>query len=363
MHAVMQHGQQAPNNIYLVVQVTIGGRHLRALLDTGAQPCVVKKSLVPLGTPIQKHDLILNGINGPSIKAVGTAQIPLEIGQICFTHHMVVVNDQDLRFPEDTDVIIGADMLISNQLDISTSRWGLVQQEELLENFEPSVVKDRIYEANFTQAEKDYIQNSAEFPEHGLEDEEDNAQVNTSPCSSSRGYNAGAKSEPQKQPKKVRFARMHPEESLPNAKYYTMATLATIDLPASNMTFVKTSYLDENGYQPHHKTLLDIRGGYIAPGIVRINGVAGPKDSIAIMNCTKENFILRKGEPFGSAYAVEEDDLLYIENENVNNLNITSPQVINLMTVASITEEAYVEVQELDSEPDDLNEALEYNPA
>ena len=123
VHAVIQQGQQAPNNIYLVVQVTIGGRLLRALLDTGAQPCVIKKSLVPIGTPIEKQDLILNGINGPSIKTVGIAEIPLEIGQICYSHQMVIVNDQDLRFPEDTDVIIGADMLISNQLDISTSRW------------------------------------------------------------------------------------------------------------------------------------------------------------------------------------------------------------------------------------------------
>ena len=45
----------------------------------------------------------------------------------------------------------------------------------------------------FSKADKDYIQNSAEFPEHGLGDEEDSAQ-STSPCSSSRGYYAGAKS-------------------------------------------------------------------------------------------------------------------------------------------------------------------------
>ena len=93
-----------------------------------AQPCVIKNSLVPIGTPIEEHDLALNGINGPSINTVGIAEIPLEIGQIYFSHQMVIVNDQDLRFPEDTDVIIGADMLISKQLDISTSRWGLVQE-------------------------------------------------------------------------------------------------------------------------------------------------------------------------------------------------------------------------------------------
>ena len=199
VHAVIQQGQKAPNNIYLVIQVTIGGRHLRALLDTGAQPCVLKKSLVPIGTPIEKHDLALNSINGPSINTVGIADIPLEIGQVYFLHPMVIVQDQDLRFPENTDVIIGADMLIGKQLDISTSRWGLVQEEELLESFEPSQVNDVIFQADFSQADKDYIQNSAEFPEPGLEDEEDNTRIDTSPCSSSRGYYAGAKSKPHKQ--------------------------------------------------------------------------------------------------------------------------------------------------------------------
>ena len=40
-----------------------------------------------------------------------------------------------------------------------------------------------------------------------------------------------------------------------------MATLADVDLPAEKMTFVKPGYLDNDGYEPHHKTLLDIRGG------------------------------------------------------------------------------------------------------
>ena len=50
----------------------------------------------------------------------------------------------------------------------------------------------------FSQA-KDYIQNSAEFPEPGLGDEENITRVHISPCSSSRGYYAGAKSKPHKQ--------------------------------------------------------------------------------------------------------------------------------------------------------------------
>ena len=112
---------------------------------------------------------------------------------------MVIVQDQDLRIPENTDLIIGADMLIGKQLDISTSRWGLVQEEELLESFEPSQVNDIIFsQADFSQAEKDYIQNSADYPEPGLVDE-DKILVDTSSCSSSRGYDAGTKSEALKQ--------------------------------------------------------------------------------------------------------------------------------------------------------------------
>ena len=127
---------------------------------------------------------------------------PLEIGPVLFSQSMVIVEDQDLRFPENTDLIIGADMLIGKQLDISTCRWGLVQEEELLESFVPSLVNNILYE--FSKAEQDYIQNSAEYPELGLEDE-DKILVDTSSCSSSRGYDAGAESEPPKEKRALKL--------------------------------------------------------------------------------------------------------------------------------------------------------------
>ena len=61
--------------------------------------------------------------------------------------------------------------------------------------------------------------------------------------------------------------------------------------------------------------------------------------------------------------SVKEADIMYVESEGLNQIQITSPQVYTLLTMASITEEAYVEVQELDSEPDNLHEVSEYDPA
>ena len=48
INAIKELSERVPNNSYLVVPVVIGGKHLRALLDSGAQPCVLKKSYVPI---------------------------------------------------------------------------------------------------------------------------------------------------------------------------------------------------------------------------------------------------------------------------------------------------------------------------
>ena len=55
-----------PDN-YLVVLIKVGNKVLRALVDTGAQPCVIKESCVLLGTPIVPSNLYIKGVKGPAI--------------------------------------------------------------------------------------------------------------------------------------------------------------------------------------------------------------------------------------------------------------------------------------------------------
>ena len=121
---------------------------------------------------------------------MGTADIALEVGRAIFSHNMVIVEDGDLRFPENTDLILGADMLIGKQVDISTSRWGLVHEEEVLEYFEPTLVNGSL----FSHAEADYIQN-CNNPETELESEDLAGAISQDSlsCSSSRGKKPGVR--------------------------------------------------------------------------------------------------------------------------------------------------------------------------
>ena len=116
------HNSKLNHENYLVISVKIGGKDVRALLDTGAQPCVLKKSCVPIGTPIKKQNMSLQGINGPKVQVCGTADIVLEVGNSIFTKEMVIVEDKELQFPAHTQLIIGANLLVHNQLDISTRK-------------------------------------------------------------------------------------------------------------------------------------------------------------------------------------------------------------------------------------------------
>ena len=68
-----------PDN-YLLISGKIGNKEIVALIDTGAQPTVIKKSCVPIGTVITSKDLCIKGVQGPKIEICGTADIPIEVG-------------------------------------------------------------------------------------------------------------------------------------------------------------------------------------------------------------------------------------------------------------------------------------------
>ena len=74
-----EHGKVVQN--YFVVKCKVGNKEVKALIDTGAQPTVLKKSLVPLGTIIKRDNTSsIKGVQGPTIKTYGTAKIMLELG-------------------------------------------------------------------------------------------------------------------------------------------------------------------------------------------------------------------------------------------------------------------------------------------
>ena len=161
------------NNVYenyIVVNVIVAGKTLRALVDTGSQPTVIKRSCVPIGTPIMESNLYIKGVKGPTIKVCGTSNIHFEVGDRIFTLNCVVVNDEAIDFPAETSIIMGLDLLAGNQLDVSTSRWALVYQNELVKRLEPAIINGK----TFTCTEQDYACNAGLIPNSELQIENGN---------------------------------------------------------------------------------------------------------------------------------------------------------------------------------------------
>ena len=144
---------------YLVVLVKISNKEFTAVIDTGAQATVIKQSCVPIGTPIIDSNLFIKGVRGPPIKACGIANIHMVIGSQAFTVKCVVINDNDIDFPAGASIIVGADLLATNQLDLSTSRWALTNQNDIVKNLEPAIISGRL----FTAPQIDYLQHHSEY--------------------------------------------------------------------------------------------------------------------------------------------------------------------------------------------------------
>ena len=68
-----------PEN-YLIVLMKISNRVVRCLVDTGAQPTVIKQSCVLIGTPIVDSNMYIKGVKGPPVQVCGTANIHMEVG-------------------------------------------------------------------------------------------------------------------------------------------------------------------------------------------------------------------------------------------------------------------------------------------
>ena len=150
------HGLEDISDNYLLVSVKIGNKLLTALLDSGAQPTVIKLSCVPSSIPIVKEQIAIKGVKGPRVSVYGMAEIPIEVGNCIFKQKCIVVKDDQIDFPANADIIMGANFIILNNLDISSSEWALKKDGKVLEHFFPTLVDGKV----FSRAELDYIHSS-----------------------------------------------------------------------------------------------------------------------------------------------------------------------------------------------------------
>ena len=362
-----------------MISVKVGNRVLKALLDSGAQPSVINFSCVPIGTPIVKQNLTLKGVKGPPINVCGTADIIMEAGNSIFTQECVVVEDGQLDFPAHSELIIGANCLVQNRLDISTSRWALMKDDSVLEHLHPTRVDGKL----FTSAEMDYIEGSnLDVPETELQDR-DLWPESQSVSSSEEGEERVTSVKSRKRRKNKFFPKeaLRDTNSLPNTgkrdfspnksqaelveylpALLSVASVANREIPPLNMALVNIDITDGNGLSCPKESLYKLKGGIISPGVILLEGITTPKNNVAIINYNKESFNLTRGFPFTTATELQDDDVMQITAMS-EGMAINNSVVYSLMALSSITEDAYVSSAEWASEPDTLEEALRYDPA
>ena len=145
------------------------------------------------------------------------------------------------------------------------------------------------------------------------------------------------------------------------AKFHA-STVANISLQPSSMNMIKISIRDDQGLPAPESALYGLDGGYIRPGVIALNGVTRQRDTIAVMNFTKESIPLYKEVPISPAEVISEEDIL-LWGDPSHELDLHKSEVYSLMTMAAITEEADVWPQEYASDSDELQTALDYDPS
>ena len=171
-----------PRN-YLIVKMTIGKKEVLGLIDSGAQPNVIKESKVPIGTIIKDSTATLKGVKGPGIKVRGLADIPVEIGNLMVSIPCFIVADRAMHFPAKTSVILGTNAIVENELDISTRKWALFRHDKLVKNLQPTWVNGKL----FSRAEADYAEHSEEGKDVS-QDSEDTAEDHDSDSTQTSNY-------------------------------------------------------------------------------------------------------------------------------------------------------------------------------
>ena len=376
-----------PEN-YLIVPVTIGTKTVNALVDTGAQPTVLKLSCVPIGIPVVKGDMSIKGVIGPQIKVSGVAKVPIEFNNVLFMQDCIVVEDNCLDFPADCGIIIGANFLAHNKVDISISKWALTHNDEILQPLNPSWVDGTF----FSHAERDFIENSGHLSCSG-HDLEDAMRGPADACSilcDDQVENGELFTD--SPTTRTRIRRHYPEEcemidspiqnpcsddeifsrtvhspthqgaaNTPLGQY-NVTPIANVILKAAEMRLIDIAISDSFGKPAAQNCSYDIEGKLIAPGVIAISGISNQRGKIHLINYNNEDVNLYKHVPFSTAYPIEEENIAELKAD-IGQIDLKKPEVYTLLALSSITEEAYVTQCESSSDPDQLQDLLDYDPS
>ena len=126
---------------------------VRALIDSGAMPTVIKEEVVPTGAIIKPTNVTISGVSNKKIEVAGITKLLIQIGNKLFTQDTFVIPPGAMTFPQGSAIILGANFLAPNDLGICASRWCLLHKTLPLKSLIPCKIGGSVYRALQTDTE------------------------------------------------------------------------------------------------------------------------------------------------------------------------------------------------------------------
>ena len=145
-----------------------------ALIDSGAMPSLLCKSILPVGTLVRNSTVHLTGVSKKKIPILGEAEVPFVIGQTVLSQKFLIVSDDEMEFPQGCTAILGANCLAGNSIGIDTVEWSLYRNQEWLSEMSPAIIEGELYYSAPTAVNPGHIQknNSPQNIDHQVVEED-----------------------------------------------------------------------------------------------------------------------------------------------------------------------------------------------
>ena len=105
----------------------------------------LRADLLPQGVVTSHYDTKIFGVSNKMIVTVGAADVWIQLGSTIFRQKFIIVPKENMVWPQDSGIILGADFMAPNAIGIDSARWCMTLADRLLCNLTPAEIDGRQY--------------------------------------------------------------------------------------------------------------------------------------------------------------------------------------------------------------------------
>ena len=382
-----KYNQPEPIKGYFTVKATVGmpqSSDILALIDSGAMPSLLCRSVLPLGIEIKDSTVYLMGVSRKRIPVLGQADVPILLGNTILPHKFLIIDDSSMNFPQGCTAILGANFLAGHSIIINTVTWSLYRDQEWLSEMAPALIEGKHYSAP-SIVPQEYPPSSIPVPSTECQSNDKNpvnytvGKLAQSPKRkrrskdlSSTDRNDLTNTPSQKSGASLRhtYVNSQKERYLTSGNQYLVMPVASYQLKTGT-TAVKVSLLCSKTSkvikQSEHEEYM-VEQNLFCPGVyISQTAISGKHLMVQVTNTLKSPVMLFRSVPIASAFELTEDSCEFFnleiwDKDKYVPMDFRDETSRVVMTMYTLSEMTTPRAEDLTQGPDDLDKALEFDP-